>query len=79
MNSTVNFTRKTYISRSDECDIGFSSEIYCGIHQLGNSFFFNRMGLKENKQNNPQRANGKEKSHFGVNCQKPASLFQASR
>ena len=34
-------------SRSDECDIGFSSEIYIGIHQLGNKFFL--ISLKENK------------------------------
>ena len=34
-------------SRSDECDIDFSSEIYFGIHQLGNKFFL--IYLKENK------------------------------
>ena len=34
-------------SRTDECDIGFSSEIYIGIHQLGNNFFL--ISLKENK------------------------------
>ena len=34
-------------SRSDECNIGFSSEIYIGIHQLGNNFFL--ISLKENK------------------------------
>ena len=50
MTSTVNlnFTLKplSHESRSDECDIGFSSEIYFAIHQFGNNFFLNRMSFK---------------------------------
>ena len=59
MNSTVNFT----LSRSDEHDIGFSSEIYFGIHQFGNEFFLNRTSFKR-KQAHSQRANGKGKKPF---------------
>ena len=33
-------------SRSHEYDLGFSSEIYFGIHQFGDEFFFNRMSFK---------------------------------
>ena len=40
--STVHFTLKpiSHESRSHEYDIGFSSEIYFGIRQFGNEFFF---------------------------------------
>ena len=52
-------------SRSDKCDVGFSSEIYCIIHQLGNEFFLNRMSfnLKENKQIGKRK---RKKSQFEV-------------
>ena len=56
--------------QSDEHNIGFLSEIYCGIHQLSNDFLeLHDQVLKENKQihSKPMK---KEKSHFGVNCQK---------
>ena len=48
MTSTVNFTPKpiSHELRSDECDIGFSTEIYFAIHQFGNNFFLNRMSFK---------------------------------
>ena len=44
----VNFTLKTisHESQSNECDIGFSSEIYFGIHHFGNEFLLNRMSFK---------------------------------
>ena len=54
---------KSHESRSNECNIGFSSEIYFGIHQFSNDFFFNRMSFKR-KQAHPQRANGKGKKPF---------------
>jgi len=43
VNSTLNFARKTILheSRSDECDIVFSSEIQCGIHGSGIEIFLN--------------------------------------
>ena len=58
-------------SRSDEYDIGFSSEIYFGTHQFSNEFFLNRMSFKR-KQAHPQRANGKGKniSDSTVNSQR---------
>ena len=39
---------------SDEGEIGFSREIYFGIHQFDNEFFLNRMSFKR-KQAHPQR------------------------
>ena len=53
-------TSESHKSQSDEYDIGFSSEIYFGIHQFGNGFFLNRVSFKR-KQAHPQRANGKVK------------------
>ena len=46
--------------RSDEYDIGFSSEIYFRIHQFGNEFFLNCTSFQR-KQVHSQRANGKGK------------------
>ena len=43
--------------------IGFSSEIYFGIHQFGHEFFLNRVSFKR-KQQHPQRANEKGKKPF---------------
>ena len=65
VNSSMNFTLKliSHESRSDEYDIGFSSEIYFGIHQLGNEFFLSRMNFKR-KQAHLQRTNGKGKTLF---------------
>ena len=45
----VQISREKPISHeswSNECDVGFSSEIYYGIHWLGHEFFLNRMSLK---------------------------------
>ena len=41
-------TKKTisHKPQSDECDIGFSSEIYCGIDQSSKEFFLNCMSLQ---------------------------------
>ena len=45
------------------CDVGFSIEIYFGIHQFGNEFLWNRISFKR-KQTHPQRTNGKGKKPF---------------
>ena len=65
VNSTVNFTLNpiSHESRSDDYDIGFSSEIYFGIHQFGNEFFLNRLSFKR-RQAHPRRANEKRKEPF---------------
>ena len=60
------------LSRNNEYDIGFSSEIYFGIYQFGNEFFLNRMSFQR-KQAHSQRANGKGKkaiSESTVNSQR---------
>ena len=77
MTSTVNFTLKpiSHESRSDECDIGFSSEIYFAIHQFGNNFFLNQMSFKRKQVLSTTSARSstsemkRKKSHFRVNCQ----------
>ena len=50
-------------SQSNECAIGFLSEIYFGIHQFGNEFLLNRTSFKR-KQAHPQRVNGEGKKPF---------------
>ena len=59
----VNFTLKTDIAHESqgnycECDFGFSSETYFGIHQFGNEFLLNGTSFKI-KQAHPQQVNGK--------------------
>ena len=63
MNSKFTLKTASHESRSDEYDIGFSSEIYFGIHQFGNEHFLKLMSFKR-KQAHAQRANGKGKKQF---------------
>ena len=57
------FLQGSYDSRSDECDIGFSSKTYFRIHQFGIEFLLNHVSFKR-KQEHPQRANRKGKKPF---------------
>jgi len=49
VNSTLNFSRKTDIARI--ANIGFSSEIYSGIHESGFEFSLNRIAFFLNEEN----------------------------
>ena len=54
--SLQNYGLNKIKSRSGECDIGFSSKIYFGVHQFSNDFFLNHMTF-ERKQVHPPPAN----------------------
>ena len=60
---------------ASQSDIGFSSEIYFGIHQFGNEFFLNRVSFKR-KQAHPQPAN---RNHAKIRNHKMTLSFQGQK